>query len=95
MPPQPDERARTLFDSPHLVVTGASVRHMLAMKVRALRGSDVADIKLLIRQLDVRAIRQLREIHDEAFPHAPLDAMPWRKEIRTAELVREVLEGRL
>ena len=35
MPPARDDRARTVFNTPGLVVTGASAEHMLAMKIDA------------------------------------------------------------
>ena len=37
MPPARDDRARTVFNTPGLVVTGASAEHMLAMKIDATR----------------------------------------------------------
>ena len=37
MPPARDDRARTVFNTPGLVVTGASAEHMLAMKIDAAR----------------------------------------------------------
>lgn len=87
LPGSPDKRAMTLFGSPHLVVTGASAQHMLAMKVRAGRNSDEADIKFLLRMLDVRTLRQLRAIHSAVFPH---DGIPWRKEAAVADLIRQL-----
>ena len=53
------------------------------MKVRAGRNTDEDDIKILLRKLDVRTPRQLREIHD---------AIPWRKEASAIDLIRQVLE---
>ena len=59
------------------------------MKVRAGRNTDEDDIKILLRELEVRTPRQLREIHDAVFPH---DAIPWRKEASAVDLIRQVLE---
>ena len=44
MRPARDDRARTVFNTPGLVVTGASAEHMLAMKIDAARNSDEGDI---------------------------------------------------
>ena len=48
MPRARDERARTLYDSPYLVVTGASAEHMLAMKLEAGRDTDQEDVAKLV-----------------------------------------------
>ena len=48
MPPARDDRARTVFNTPGLVVTGASAEHMLAMKIDAARNSDEDDIGVLV-----------------------------------------------
>ena len=85
MPPGPDHQARTIFDSPHLVVTGASARHLLAMKVHAARNKDIEDIKTLVRELGVTTMAQVREIHKAVFPHADLPK-------RSAQSVSELLE---
>ena len=53
LPYRPPSKAQVLFDSPYLVVTGASARHMLAMKVRTGCSRDEDDIKLLLRRLKV------------------------------------------
>ena len=88
MPRQPDKRAITLYDSPSLVVTGASATHLLAMKVRAGRQSDETDIKNLLRQLDVRTMSEVREIHNALFPNNPL---PPRQDANAAVLLRRIL----
>ena len=91
LPGRPDPRPGTLYGSPSLVVTGASAEFLLAMKVRAGRASDEVDIKSLLRTLDVRTVRRLREIHKALFPY---DGIPWRKEERAIELMRDVEEER-
>ena len=88
MPCQPGKRAITLYDSPSLVVTGASATHLLAMKVRAGRQSDETDIKNLLRQLDVRTMSEVREIHNALFPNNPL---PPRQDANAMVLLRRVL----
>ena len=40
MPLARDDRARTVFNTPGLVVTGASAEDMLAMKIDTARNSD-------------------------------------------------------
>ena len=90
VPVVPDERAKVLYDSPHLVVTGASESHMLAMKLHAARrGRDDADIKCLIRLVGVRHMPGLEEIHQEVFRG---EGIPSRAYQRIAELLREVQE---
>ena len=49
MPHGRDTRARTVFNSPHLVVTGASAEHLLAMKLDAARDTDEGDIQTLLQ----------------------------------------------
>ena len=48
MPPVPDRHSEIVFDHPALVVAAASPRHLLAMKARAARASDVADVVNLL-----------------------------------------------
>ena len=47
----PDYRAPVVYDSSHLVITGASAQHLLAMKLEAARRTDQADIVALLRAL--------------------------------------------
>lgn len=91
LPPRPDARAEVLFDSPHLVVTGASAPHILAMKVRAARPRDLEDIKSLVRELGITKMQEVREIHGAVYPH---DGIPWRSELRVEACLRDVLEER-
>lgn len=88
MPRRPDKRAITLYDSPYLVVTGASAPYLLAMKVRAGRQSDETDIKNLLRQLSLRTMSEVREIHNALFPNNPL---PPRQDANATVLLRRVL----
>lgn len=66
LPYRPDAKAQVLFDSPYLVLTGASARHMLAMNVRTGRSRDAKDIKLLLRQVNVNTSQEVQEIHGAA-----------------------------
>lgn len=87
MPPAPDRCAKTIFDSPHLVVTGASARHLLAMKVHAARDRDLEDISTLVRELDIATMSELRDIHKAVFPHADL---PARSAQRVSDLLKKL-----
>ncbi|HWG72990.1 MAG TPA: hypothetical protein VG184_02930 [Acidimicrobiales bacterium] len=49
LPTGPDLDARTVLDRPGLAVIAASPRHLLAMKVRAARQGDIADIIFMAR----------------------------------------------
>ncbi len=87
MPAHPgplDTAAHVLFESPNLVVTGASARHVLGMKVRAGRARDVEDIELLIQQLGVTTIEEVRDIHSAVFPH---EGMSPRSEQRVTDVL--------
>ena len=50
-----DDRTRTFFNAPGLVVTGAPAEHMLAMKIDAARNSDEDDIGVLVDSWGSRA----------------------------------------
>ncbi len=72
MPHAEDPRPLPVFDTPDLVVTGASAEHLLAMKLEAARDTDVDDIRALIDNLNIRWEIQAIRIHDAIFPHTPL-----------------------
>ena len=71
--PLPDTRASVVYNSPHLVVTGASAEQLLAMKVRAGRVVDRPDIEFLIRRLGISTLQHVEAIHRAVFPH---DSIP-------------------
>ena len=91
VPPEADVCARTVFDSPHLVVTGASARHLLAMKVHAARERDLEDIATLVRELGIATMPEIREVHKAVFPHADL---PERSAHRVSELLKALEDAR-
>lgn len=91
-PPRPDARAAVVYDSPHLVVTGASAEQLLAMKVRAARGADREDIEFLIRRLGISTLLHVRSIHDAVFPHDPIPERNMEMIIDCLQRVRD--EGR-
>ena len=63
-----DARARTLYDSPHLTVTGASAEHLLAMKLLAARNVDRQDIATLVHHLRLERPEEARRIYEDLFP---------------------------
>ena len=83
---QPDTRREVLYNSPYLVVTGASARHMLAMKVRSARRRDEDDITLLVRKLGIRTFREVEEVYRAVYPQ---DEIPYRNRERVQDLLRE------
>ena len=85
---QPDTTAEVVFETPYLVVTGASPRHMLALKMRTIaRGSqaDAEDIETLVRQLNVISVDEAQEILQSVFPDDAMDP-------RMAKLLKEMLD---
>ncbi|MCY4096995.1 MAG: hypothetical protein OXF40_01860 [Rhodospirillales bacterium] len=69
-PSAPDQRAPVVFDSPHLIITGASAEHLLAMKLEAARRTDQADIVTLLRTLGIQDADAAMAIHADLFPHS-------------------------
>ena len=81
-----DKNAEVVFESPSLVVTGASPEHLLAMKIKAGRDKDLNDIEFLARKLGMRSFAEAKQVHDALFPrHEIPDDL--RKEIEN-RLVR-------
>lgn len=70
LPAAPDQRAPVVFDSPHLIITGASAEHLLAMKLEAARRTDQADIVTLLRTLGIKDANAAMAIHADLFPHS-------------------------
>ncbi|MYH27691.1 MAG: hypothetical protein F4137_02315 [Acidobacteria bacterium] len=63
-----DVRAKTVHNSPGLLVTGASAEHLLAMKVFAGRRPDLDDIKHLAGILGIRRTSTAIRICERAYP---------------------------
>ena len=63
-----DVRAKTIHNSPGLLVTGASAEHLLAMKVFAGRGPDLEDIKHLTGILGITRTSDAIRICERAYP---------------------------
>lgn len=78
----PDTAAKTIWNTPGLVVTGASAEHLLAMKMLAGRPADLDDIQHLGGVLGIRKVSQARAIYDQVYrggplPEARLHAVGW------------------
>ena len=63
-----DVRAKTIHNSPGLLVTGASAEHLLAMKVFAGRRPDLEDIKHLTGILGITRTSDAIRICERAYP---------------------------
>ena len=63
-----DVRAKTVYNSPGLVVTGASAEYLLAMKVFAAREPDLQDIKHLAGVLGIGKASDAIRICEQAYP---------------------------
>ncbi len=85
-----DPRAPTLFDSPHLVVTGASAEHLLAMKLHAGRVADRKDIETLVRHLGIRTTDEALRHHARLFPETPASG---RARVYVEEAIRRASAG--
>lgn len=72
IPGAPDENARTLYESGNLTVTGASAKHLLAMKLYAARERDQRDIGTLVDELKLRNREEAVAIYERLFPDEPL-----------------------
>jgi Nucleotidyltransferase of unknown function (DUF6036) len=76
VPTLPDPNQRSVWDAPSLRVLAASAEFVLAMKARAGRPTDNADIVFLVHQLKLTSLDEVVAIHDAVFP---LDPLPARK----------------
>ena len=91
MQPHRDKRATTLFDSPSLVVTGASLEHLLGMKVRSARDKDLDDIQFLVRRLQIHSMREIEAVHERVYPGF---GIPWRNRSRVEQCLERVWKKR-
>lgn len=85
MPMAPDRRARTLYASEYLTVTGASGEHILGMKLESGRAFDQRDVITLVKHLNIRTVEEGAGIHGRLFPHS-------RKGDRAREMMETALE---
>ena len=69
-----DVDARTVYESAYLTVTGASAKHVLAMKLAAGRDKDSGDIRVLCEKLQLEDPEDAVAIYRELFPGEQLKA---------------------
>lgn len=72
IPRTTDRRSETLYSSPYLTVTGASAKHLLAMKLLAARGKDREDIAVLCEHLKLKDPGDAIRIYKDLFPDEKL-----------------------
>ena len=72
MPRVADRRAAVAYDSPYLTVTGASARHVLAMKLLAAREQDREDIAVLCTHLGLTGPAAAIRIYRALFSEEPV-----------------------
>lgn len=78
-------RGTPVFDHPNLRVMITPTEHLLAMKVRAARSvRDTDDIRILLRELKLTKVAQVKKIVEKYFADEPLSA-------RSLALINEVL----
>ena len=85
MPMARDERARTVYTSEYLTVTGASGEHILGMKLESGRAFDQKDVDTLVKHLKIRTVEEGTGIHGRLFPHS-------RKGNRAQEMMETALK---
>ena len=69
--PETDETAQpTLYESEHLIVTGAGGSELLAMKLEASRDKDLEDIEYLIDHLGIDTSDAALAVHCALFPNS-------------------------
>ncbi len=67
LPPGDDLRSRIVFDDPALRVFAAAPERVLAMKVRAARRTDLADIELLIDLIGLNSPEEVFDTFETVF----------------------------
>ena len=67
VPTKPDPDETTLYSGKALTVKGASIEHMLAMKIRSHRDIDLDDAEVLIGRLKLTSTREIQRIADDAY----------------------------
>ena len=93
IPRAADGRAETLYQSQYLTVTGASAKHLLAMKLLAARGKDREDIAALTEHLKLKEPRDAIRIYEDLFPDEKVKTqarqlLDWAFRTRAAERER-------
>ena len=85
MPMARDERARTVYATEYLTVTGASGEHILGMKLESGRAFDQKDVNTLVKHLKFQSVEEGTGIHERLFPHS-------RKGHRAQEMMEMALK---
>ncbi len=85
MPLARDTRARTVYATEYLTVTGASGEHILGMKLESGRAFDQKDVITLVKHLNIQTVEEGTGIHGRLFPHS-------RKEVRAREMMEVALK---
>ena len=67
VPTKPDPGETTLYSGEALTVKGASIEHMLAMKIRSHRDIDLDDAEVLIRRLKLTDTGSIQRIAEDAY----------------------------
>ena len=67
VPPTEDAHSSVVFDHPGLVVTVASPQHLLAMKARSARESDIPDTLRLLRRCGSPSADEVDDIVADVF----------------------------
>ena len=67
IPRKPDTGEVTLYSGRHLLVRGASLKHMLAMKIYAHRRVDIEDAKEIIKKLKIDNTAEVRKITEDVY----------------------------
>ena len=67
MPQIPDRPSQVVFDHPALQVAVASPTHMLAMKARAARAQDIADVTSLLRRCGLTTADEVDDLVQAVF----------------------------
>ena len=86
MPAVRDERARTVYASEYLTVTGASGEHLLGMKLESGRAFDHHDVVGLVKHLEIQTVEEGTGIHRRLFPHS-------RKRRRAREMMEAAMKA--
>jgi len=83
LPPADDHKGEVVFDHPNLRVIAAPPAKLLAMKVRAARRPDVADIEVLVALLGLKSAAEVFDVVKSVFPG---ETVPERGRVVVEEL---------
>lgn len=86
MPPPELRQGKVVLEHPGLVVTAASAQHMLAMKARAARRTDISDVRRLVELTGIRTVEEIDGLVQSVFPEDCLGP-------RQSDWLREVINA--